>query len=134
LAGLFVVLAVALAMLLLVLGMRAHATWKPEYAQNSPEVRDWYKGQTMTKETWHRLGEPSWHSCCEHGDVFKTQFRVGPGAHGEDEWWYLKGETWKQVPPDVIHWGQRAPGGQPTLFIYQVTGQELCFYPPEGGL
>jgi len=112
----------------------AGARWKPEFAQLSPEVRDWYKGQTMTPETWKRLGEPSWHSCCEHGDVFKTQFRVGPGAHGEDEWWYLKDGVWKQVPPDTIHWGQHAPGGQPTLFIYQSTGQELCFYPPDGGL
>jgi hypothetical protein len=122
------------ATLILVCVVGADARWKPEFAQLEPEVRDWYKGQTMTQQAWERLGSPSWHSCCEHGDVFKTQFRVGPGAHGEDEWWYLKDGAWKQVPPDTIHWGQNAPGGLPTLFIYQNTGEELCFYPPEGGL
>jgi hypothetical protein len=110
------------------------ATWKPEYAQNSPAVNKWFHDQQMNDETWERLGSPSWHSCCEKGDVFKTQFRVGKGQHGDDEWWYLKDGTWKQVPDDTIHWGQHAPGGQPTLFIYSNTGQELCFYPPEEGI
>jgi hypothetical protein len=110
------------------------ATWKPEYAQNAPEVNQWYKNQQMTPETWDRLGSPSWHSCCEKGDVFKTQFRVGKGQHGDDEWWYLKDGVWKQVPEDTIHWGQHAPGGLPTLFIYSNTGQELCFYPPKEGI
>jgi hypothetical protein len=110
------------------------ATWKPEYAQNAPEVNRWYKNQEMTDDTWRRLGSPSWHSCCEKGDVFKTQFRVGKGKHGDDEWWYLKDGLWKQVPDDTIHWGQHAPSGLPTLFIYSNTGQELCFYPPEEGI
>ena len=118
---------------LLLLTSTAYATWKPEYAQLSQEVKDWYKGQTLNQATWERLGSPSWHSCCEHGDVFKTQFRVG--GDNSDEWWYLTKENeWKQVPPDTIHWGQHAPNGEPTLFIYQATGQELCFYPPLEGI
>jgi hypothetical protein len=110
------------------------ATWKPEYAQNAPEVNHWYKNQEMTDDTWRRLGSPSWHSCCEKGDVFKTQIRVGKGTQGDDEWWYLKDGIWKQVPADTIHWAQHAPSGLPTLFIYSNTGQELCFYPPEEGI
>jgi hypothetical protein len=72
---------------------------------------------------------------CEKGDVFHTQFRVinNGTKYGEDTWWYEKDGKWKQVPPDTIHWGQHAPNGQPTLFIYQTTGQELCFYPGRDG-
>jgi len=64
---------------------------------------------------------------------FRTpSFRVGEDR--SDQWFYLaKDGTWKQVPPDTIHWGQHAPNGLPTLFIYW-TGQELCFYPPEEGI
>jgi hypothetical protein len=50
-------------------------TWKPEYAQNSREVQNWYKSQEMTPATRERLGV-AWKSCCEHGDVVRTQFRV----------------------------------------------------------
>jgi hypothetical protein len=53
--------------------------------------------------------------------------------YGHDTWWYLKDRVWKQVPDDVIHWGQHAPDGQAKLFIHW-SGQELCFYPPEEGI
>ena len=108
------------------------AEWKPEYGAQPQSVQNWYKEQKMTDETWKRLGSPSWKSCCDGGDVFKTQFRVG--KDNSDQWWYLtKAGVWKQVPPDVIHWGEHAPSGQATLFI-RWTGQELCFYPPEEGI
>ncbi len=111
--------------------------WKPEYAQNSPEVQRWYKDQKMNPAAKERL-RVDWSSCCEHGDVFHTQFRIGKSTlenpYGADERWYLKPDgTWKQIPPDIIHWGEHAPDGRPTLFIYQSTGQELCFYPAEDG-
>jgi len=124
---------IVLAMLLSIIpAMKAWPTWKPEYALNSPEINQWYKDQQLNPATWERLGSPSWHGCCEKGDVFKTQFRVGEDR--SDQWFYLSKEgTWKQVPPDIIHWGQHAPNGLPTLFIYW-TGQELCFYPPEEGI
>jgi hypothetical protein len=52
---------------------------------------------------------------------------------GRDTWWYMKDGAWKQVPDDVIHWGEHEPNGKATLFIYY-DGTELCFYPPlEGG-
>ncbi len=109
----------------------AHATWKPEYAQNSPEVREWYDSQTINEEARKRM-HVDWHSCCKNGDVFRTQFRVS--GEGDDEWFYLKDGVWKQVPPDIIKWGEHTPDGKPTLFIYQATGQELCFWPPEEGI
>ena len=58
-----------------------HSTWKPEYAQNSPEVNQWYKDQQMTEETWRRLGSPSWHGCCEKGDVFRRRLEASVTRH-----------------------------------------------------
>ena len=63
--------------------------------------------------------------------MFRTKFKVG--GDGGDEWWYLKDKTWTRIPNDIVHWGEHAPDGRPTLFIYQSTGQELCFYPGEDG-
>ena len=126
-----VVCFIVLAMLLSLIPA-ARGEWKERYAQNPPAVNQWYKDAQMNDATWQRLGKPSWHGCCEKGDVFKTQFRVG--GDNSDQWWYLSKENvWKQVPPDTIHWGQHAPNRLPTLFIHW-TGQELCFYPPEEGI
>jgi len=115
--------------------VEAWSRWDPRFAQIDQRTREWYKTQEMTETTWRRLGSPSWNSCCEKGDVFRTQFRVlNDGTkYGEDTWWYEKDGVWKQVPPDTIHWGQHTPDGRPTLFIYQNTGQELCFYPGRDG-
>jgi hypothetical protein len=99
----------------------SHAAWKPEYAQNSPEVREWYNNQLLNEATRQRL-QVDWHSCCNHGDLFRTKFKVG--GDGGDEWWYLKDNTWKKIPNDIVHWGEHAPDGRPTLFIYQ-SWQEL---------
>jgi hypothetical protein len=46
-----------------------------------------------------------------------------------DTWLWLDPDRniWREVPDDIIHWGESAPDGRPTLFIYQ--GQETCFYP-----
>jgi hypothetical protein len=117
------------------LAAHAHATWKPEYTQLSQEVRDWYKSQELNPAARQRLGV-AWKSCCEHGDVVRTQFRVeqNGSAYGHDTWFYLKDGKWKRVPDDIIHWGEHAPDKQATLFIYQSTGQELCFYPPVEGI
>jgi hypothetical protein len=118
--------------IVLTIGSMAHARWRPEYAQNTQQVRDWFSSQQLNPTTKQRLGVP-WNGCCENGDVFKTQFRVSKNTGG-DEWYYLKGDTWKKVPDDVIHWGQHSPDKRATLFIYVATGQELCFYPPEEGI
>ena len=61
----------------------------------------------------------------------RTRFTVNRSDAG-DEWFYLDGETWKRIPPDVIHWGETAPGGQPTLFVY--SGTETCFFPGDSGI
>jgi hypothetical protein len=91
----------------------APATWKPEYAQNAPEINQWYKDQQMNTATWERLGSPSWKGCCEKGDVFKTRFRVGQGQHGDDEWWYFKDGVWNKYRPIPSTGGSTLPTANP---------------------
>jgi hypothetical protein len=108
--------------------LSAQGTWKPEYAQLPPDVRDWYSAAELTAPAQRRF---PYKKCCDHADVFKTQFRVNT-ASGEDEWYYLIERQWKRIPSDIIHWGEHAPDGQPTLFLY--GGKETCFYPGDGGI
>jgi hypothetical protein len=73
-----------------------------------------------------------WNSCCLGSEVVKTQFRVDKTSYG-DEWFYLKDDAWKRVPDDTIHWGQHAPGGQATLFVYFMTRRrDLLLSSPRG--
>lgn len=105
---------------------KAHAHWKPEYAELPQDVRDWYTAQELTPAAQQRF---AFKSCCNNSDVVKTKFKVG--GVGNDEWWWLDGQTWKRIPEDVIHWGIVAPGGGAVMFA--VGGMPVCFYPPEGG-
>jgi len=104
------------------------AEWKPEYANSPPEVQQWYRNAELTAEAQKRF---PYKKCCDHADVVKTRFRVNRSG-GHDEWWWLDHETWRKVPDDIIHWGTSAPGGKPTLFVFQ--GQETCFFPGDGGI
>ncbi len=106
----------------------AGARWKPEYASSPPEVQDWYRKAELTRLAQRRF---AFKSCCEHSDVVKTQFRVNK-TDNRDEWYWLDGETWRRVPDDIIHWGESAPGGKPTLFVYQ--DKETCFWPGDPGI
>jgi hypothetical protein len=106
----------------------AFATWKPEYAQLPQEVQDWYANAELTPEAQQRF---AFKKCCAKSEVVKTQFHVSKATAG-DEWFWLDGETWKRVPPDIIHWNEHAPGGEPTLFVYD--GRETCFFPPDAGI
>lgn len=103
----------------------AQARWKAEYADASPVVRDWYESRVLTEAAQKRF---PFKSCCAHSDVVKTKFKTTTG----DEWWWLDGATWRQVPADIIHWDQHAPDGQPVMFA--VGGLPVCFFPPDGGI
>jgi hypothetical protein len=119
-----IILAIAFAVLSTVQG---NARWKAEYAQKPETVRNWYESRELTEAAQQRF---NFRSCCAHSDVVKTKFKVG-GA-GNDEWWWLVGETWKRIPDDVIHWNEHAPDGLPVLFA--VGENPTCFYPPDGGI
>jgi hypothetical protein len=106
----------------------AQARWKPEYASQPQDVLDWYRNAELTPKAQMRF---AFKNCCEHADVVKTQFRVSKATNG-DEWYWLDGENWRRVPDDIIHWGERAPGGKPTLFVYQE--KETCFWPGDPGI
>ena len=111
-----------------VMWANAQAEWKPEYALQPKEVRDWYQAAELTPTAQMRF---PYKKCCDHADVYRTQFRVNASTN-KDEWFYLAGEDWKAIPADIIHWGEHAPDGQPTLFIY--NGKETCFFPGDSGI
>jgi hypothetical protein len=140
LAGIAVVIAVAVAMFLLTLGMRAHAHWRPEYAQMNPLEQQWWKDQhnPTTKI-----------NCCSNADGTyaeedirdghywtKFKYRVSGDSGAEVE----KTSDWMEVPTDTIldttpnihgapavWWGVNYPtGGTPTPFI-------RCFAPGAKG-
>jgi hypothetical protein len=98
-----------------------------QWASQPQEIRDWYKNAELTPEAQKRF---PFKKCCDNADVVRTNFRVDKTS-GADEWFWLDGETWKRIPPDIIHWGESAPDGRPTLFVY--SGKETCFFPGESG-
>ena len=102
--------------------------WKPEYAGQPADVQQWYQNAELTKAAQSRF---PFKKCCDHADEVKTRFNVNKTTAG-DEWFWLDGENWRRIPDDVIHWGQHAPNGQPTLFVYD--GRETCFFPGDGGI
>lgn len=118
----------ATAMLCLLVVAPARATWKPEYADADPAVRDWYRNAELTPAAAARL---HFKSCCAHSDVVHTRFQVNKTDHG-DEWQWLVDGQWRTIPPDIIHWGESAPDGQATLFA--IGDLPTCFWPPDGGI
>jgi hypothetical protein len=126
------------AFLIVLLADTTLARWKPEYASRPQAVRDWYDKASLTASAQERLG---FVRCCKESEVVRAQFRVDrAAAHGADQWWWLDGDTWKRIPDDIIHWGEHAPDGRPTLFVLDQpfldwpAGTPTCFWPPlEGG-
>ena len=110
--------------ILLLLGVRADA-----HDPSMPH-HEWFNKQEMNPAVQRRLHLP-YKSCCNNGDVFKTRFRVAEDR--SDQWQYLKDGEWKIIPPDIIKESD-TPDRTPVLFINKSTGQELCFFVPQGGL
>jgi hypothetical protein len=119
-----IALAVATFAIVLINFARADDLWS-----QSPN-RSWYNGATLTDAARKRF---PFEKCCDHADVVRTKFTVNKTTKGDD-WFWLNPRTtrWEQVPPDIIHYYDRAPDGQPTLFVY--NGDPTCFYPPDGGI
>jgi hypothetical protein len=128
------------ALMLCAIAAPAAASWQPRYAQAPQAVQDWYRGAQLTDAAAKRL---KLKGCCDESEVVRTKFQVR-SDDGADEWFYVDpkdGKT-KQVPPDIIHWGESAPDGQPTLFVisdywadvfHLPHGTPTCFYPGESG-
>jgi hypothetical protein len=112
----------------------AHARWKPEYANMPAEIRAWY-AQAQTMPDSRPRKEKGYVGCCNHGDVVDAQFETKKTPSGYVEEWYYKTPEmaeYKRIPNDIIHWGEAAPYGLPTLFVY--NGEEICFWPPNGAI
>lgn len=85
------------------LPISAYATWKPEYAQNSPETQTWFKTQRNARGEW----------CCSEADghrydgdykinadgsvtvegetIPKDKVLTGPNPTNAAVWWFLDG-------------------------------------------
>jgi hypothetical protein len=85
-------------------------------------------------------------SCCGHGDIIKTKFKVEPGGgeHPQDTWSAWLQDKWVEIPDRKIVPGH-APDGQAYLFVMHVRSDDflgavpaynviLCFVRPRGGL
>jgi len=114
---------------LLLFSVPAFARDAGQWEHENPAVRAWYENAELTVPAQKRFG---FKSCCAHSDVVRTQFRVSHDD-GADQWWWLDRGAWKQVPADIIHWGEAAPDNQPTLFLLGGEGEPTCFYPGESG-
>lgn len=145
--GMLVVLYIVLCSLAL-----AHGT--PEFAQLTPDERNWMGEALTTVRSRPRLAAQGfvWHSCCNHGDrvIAKLRSIKDPSGKYEDVWQYLKKgdevhtDEWVRIPNDVIHTEEdlaadskmknkmsqqmRAEG---VLFVY--NGVVTCFWAPEEG-
>ena len=107
----------------------ANATWKQEYANAPQAVQDWYKNAELTPAAKTRF---NFQKCCAQSETVKTKFKIDKST-GADEWFWLdpSDNSWKQVPPDIIHWDQSGPNGEAVLFAIGRT--PTCFFPPQGG-
>jgi hypothetical protein len=136
------VAATALAVVCTVCAEHARAEWKPEYAQNSPQMRQFFRSLHLTDAARSRL---SFLSCCEHADRVKPRKYFVDKKTGSDEWKYLdEDNAWKLIPGDTIHeeWPPFPDGmtvaeivqlkTEGVLFVY--GGQVTCFWKPEGGI
>lgn len=137
--NLFVVLAALVFAWVVVLNKaRGHDTL--HYIQAPADWQKWFSEALTTPESRPRLATQGfiWHSCCNHADRVKTQFKVSENKPYEDQWHYLDPQTqqWVRIPNDIIHYEDDPT--MPTqlkiegvLFVYQ--GLPTCFWAPQEG-
>jgi hypothetical protein len=83
-------------------------------------------------------------SCCGHGDIIKTKFKVEPGGgeHPQDTWFAWLQDKWVEIPDRKIVPDTRRTG---KLIYLSCTSERfwgavpaynviLCFVRPRGGL
>lgn len=101
---------------------------------------NWYERQTLTPQTQKRL-HVQWKSCCEHGDVFRTRFRIKEDGskYGVEAYQYWKDGRWNDIPPDIVQ-HEPTPNHEPILFLYPYHndvmpfGTPVCFKIDEPGI
>jgi len=120
----------------------AGATWKPEYANQHPNVSKWFQDAQLTPAAKRRL---KYDDCCKNADRLRTKVIPAKDRDGEDVWLYYanpncikNGCKLAVIPADTIH-DDPIPGGsefaqlraEGVLFIYD--GKVTCFWKPEAG-
>lgn len=106
-----------------------------QWAQSSPERRQWFRSLTIPEKARPRLRVP-YIQCCDDGDRVKTRFRVQKTS-GADQWSFLDplDDIWKIIPPDIVIHDKQSPDGEAYLFRSAADNATLlCFVPPLGGI
>ncbi len=127
LAGLLVILAVAIAVLLLTLGMRAHARthYAGEWDKVDPAVRSWFRN----------LKSPHGVPCCNIADGHSTEEDIRQNAYWIPNPAALGAKEWIQVPPEAVVYNAGNPIGEAVVwYVMQGQGQVFirCFVPGGG--
>jgi hypothetical protein len=125
-----------LVLLLSITGAQADETPPNKWASSPYHA---WMGKQRINEAARRLDRNPylpWSNCCDNADRVKTQFRVNRDTN-KDTWWWLDGNTWRQVPDDIIHeeYDPTMPEDlrrEGVLFVYR--GKPTCFWYPEGGI
>lgn len=105
------------------------ATWKPEYAQLSPEMRQWYRDQ---KNPHTKV------PCCSEADGVQAREDI----RGEHYWVRFEARgidsDWMQVPDEAVIKGANR-NGAPIVWYYFDNGMQTlanlrvrCFIPGAG--
>ena len=86
----------------------------------------WYENAELTDAAKLRFGI---NKCCAQAEVVRTQFRVDRTT-AEDTWWWLDRTTsqWRQIPSDIIHWGNPR-SGQTAHALCLERADGLLFHP-----
>ncbi len=126
-AGLLVILAVAIAVFLFTLGMRAHATthYAGEWDNVDPAVRSWFRN----------LKSPHGVPCCNIADGHRTEEDIRNNQYWVPDPSALGAIEWIPVPPEAVVYNSGNPTGEAVVWYTMQTPGEVfirCFVPGSG--
>lgn len=111
------VLLYALMMCFVLSGARAEDPWA-----NSPN-RNWFNEAELTPAAAEHF---KFKKCCDQSEVVRTKFRQDEGT---GHWFYLDGNTWRQIPNFIVWQNKQPPENKPILFKW--NGTLTCFFAPD---
>ncbi len=127
LAWLLAILAVAIALLLFTLGMRAHATthYAGEWDNIDPAVRSWFRN----------LKSPHGVPCCNIADGHRTEEDIRGNSYWIPNPAALGAIEWMEVPAEAVVYNSGNPTGEAVVWYTMQNGTEVfirCFVPGGG--
>jgi hypothetical protein len=128
LLGLLVILAVAIAMFMFVMGMRAHAAWQNVAQEWAP-----YRLDDNQMNWFKSIKAPNGVPCCDISDGHPTEMqRRMDGIYIPDPIHLGEPRQWIKVPDEAVVKGAANPVGVATVWYVQQTPDTVyirCFVP-----